>query len=584
MGNGCGLGLRGRCWDGDGGGSLCCGDRGNVVVGVRRRGGLGRGIVMKKSGGGRSGVVEGNTGIRKARMYTSGRRLSLVRREGGLKRKIGTEEGVYLICKGCNTAYLGNTIGIDRGGDVDVEVKCPVCTSVFKVDVNEVYVETLGDVVEDDKMKVGKIYYEMKMKKKIAENKRVAKKWMKKEGEMGCVHFGDCGGCSLNTTLDKPPVATGLARHFRKNLGYMGLFQMKIGQIEKWRTHAKLAVRGSVAKLGLYGRSSHKLVRIPGCLVHHPQINTAIQVLEDVFERFDVEGYNEDSYRGLARYVVYTVERTSGKVQLTLVWNTETGKEAAPFAQTVAKHLWTTYPDLWHSIYFNWNTARTNVILNTRNRTWFLKHGQPYIKENVLGVDLFFSPSTFIQANLTAFSDLLWEMLKHIPETVESAAELYCGTGTIGLVLAAKGRVSKLIASESNPACEGPWNQSAGIITRRFQKEGFRPPLLEFSVEQAEESIYTFDDVDMVVVDPPRKGLDLEVRQALVKAGRDPKSRLQTLVYVSCGVPSLKEDAEVLVKHGWSVQYASSWVLFPGSNHVETLCIMDAPEKQSARY
>jgi len=99
---------------------------------------------------------------------------------------------------------------------------------------------------------------------------------------------------------------------------------------------------------------------------------------------------------------------------------------------------------------------------------------------------------------------------------------------------------------------------------------------------------------DVMIVDPPRKGLEPEVLNELCKPVKhdqdytEDKSMLtvpdemacwtndvRTLIYVSCGFPALASDAERLLTSngGWMLESATGYILFPGSNHVETVAV-----------
>ncbi len=81
---------------------------------------------------------------------------------------------------------------------------------------------------------------------------------------------------------------------------------------------------------------------------------------------------------------------------------------------------------------------------------------------------------------------------------------------------------------------------------------------------------------DLLIVDPPRKGLEPEVLAHLTGGKRDPLAGdVRRIIYVSCGFDALKRDAQALVGAGWRVVHAEGFVLFPGSDHLETLCVLD---------
>lgn len=81
---------------------------------------------------------------------------------------------------------------------------------------------------------------------------------------------------------------------------------------------------------------------------------------------------------------------------------------------------------------------------------------------------------------------------------------------------------------------------------------------------------------DTLIVDPPRKGLEPEVLAYLTAGKRDKLAGdVRRIVYVSCGFDALKRDAVALTSAGWRVVHAEGFVLFPGSDHLETLCVFD---------
>lgn len=86
----------------------------------------------------------------------------------------------------------------------------------------------------------------------------------------------------------------------------------------------------------------------------------------------------------------------------------------------------------------------------------------------------------------------------------------------------------------------------------------------------------TATGANVLIVDPPRKGLEPEVLAHLAGGKRDPLAGdVRRLVYVSCGFEALKRDAAALVGAGWRMVHAEGFVLFPGSDHLETLCVLE---------
>ena len=148
------------------------------------------------------------------------------------------------------------------------------------------------------------------------------------------------------------------------------------GDGREWRTHAKLVAgkAGSTwapgVRLGLYSAGTHAVVPIPRCSVHHPSINAAVRAIQEATEEAGVVAYDEVRGEGMLRYCQLSVERSSGKVQATLVWNTDTLTESSPHSQRLLRQLQAQSPELFHSVWFNWNTGRGNTIVARDLRKW----------------------------------------------------------------------------------------------------------------------------------------------------------------------------------------------------------------------
>eukprot|EP00978_Attheya_sp_CCMP212_P014225 scaffold36188_cov54-Attheya_sp.AAC.3 len=120
----------------------------------------------------------------------------------------------------------------------------------------------------------------------------------------------------------KAPVVQRAVAFFK---GHGKQFDVHMGPTEHWRTVSKLAVRssgedGNVA-IGLFAPQSHALLRIPDCPAHHPAINAAVSAVEKACRALQIQAYDEASGEGYLRYVAINVERSTSKVQLTLIWN-----------------------------------------------------------------------------------------------------------------------------------------------------------------------------------------------------------------------------------------------------------------------
>ena len=86
------------------------------------------------------------------------------------------------------------------------------------------------------------------------------------------------------------------------------------------------------------------------------------------------------------------------------------------------------------------------------------------------------------------------------------------------------------------------------------------------------------DDAQVLIVDPPRRGLDKGVIDLLTKKKEDSltvATELKRLIYISCGFEALERDSRELLSNGWKITSADGYVMFPGSNHIETVAVFD---------
>ncbi|CAM9317158.1 unnamed protein product, partial [Chrysoparadoxa australica] len=374
-----------------------------------------------------------------------------------------------------------------------------------------------------------------------------------------CKHFGECAGCTMDRAFTLSPAmmeATAfcealMIQSAKQARGAAALdepteFKIHMGDVHSWRTQAKLAVAPKTkwggVRLGLYRAGSHDVMPIPDCRVHHPAINEAARVLTAACMKCKITGYRPAADDGMLRYVQASVERRSGKVQLTLVWNVDEYKESVPHLQLLVKELKKQAPDLFHSIWANFRTGGGNAILSREPKRWHKCSGPEFIKEEVQGVVHSLSPQLFRQGNLDQFDHVVAEAVRWTPEGAK-VCELYAGVGVIGLAMAHN--CEWVRCSDVNDANPRAFNRGQSSLPEEMQKKvSYQALSAEEAIEEGEA-----DDADVMVVDPPRKGLDQGVLSYLTGRGG---SSVRRVIYVSCGFDAFKRDAAALTDRGES--------------------------------
>ena len=370
-----------------------------------------------------------------------------------------------------------------------------------------------------------------------------------------CPHRPPCPGCPR---WGEGGIAPEAARDLAELAHDAGLPTPPVieGAPLAFRTRARLAVRGrpGAPKLGIFQAGSHRIADIPRCGVHHPRVNAVAAAVKDALRAHRLAPYVERSGRGLVRYVQIAVQRASGAAQLAVVANSASPDALRELARDLVGTLGVSLAGFW----WNGNEARGNAILGPR---WELLAGEPMLRESIAGTPVFFPPGAFAQSHMDLAERLAARVRALVPEGAR-AAELYAGTGAIGLGLLS--RCAEVRLNELEPhALEG---LAAGLAAQPSELRE-RARVLP---GRAGERLDALADADVVIVDPPRKGLDAELLDAL--CGR-PRGRL---LYASCGLPAFLRECARLRASGWKLAELEAWALFPHTPHVETLARFEA--------
>ncbi len=374
-----------------------------------------------------------------------------------------------------------------------------------------------------------------------------------------CPHRPPCPGCprfgAALGPVAQAPAGGKLAAlaHFAAEHG-AGLQLGASVEAAGYRQRARLAVRGRAGapKLGIFQAGSHRIVDIPRCLVQHPRINEVAAALKHALRVTGIEPYADAPHRGLIRYAQLVVERSSQAVQLVLVSNSDARAPLEPLIEKLDALLGARL----HSLFWSANSARTNVILGPRCEKI---SGPDAVQERVAGADVFFPPDAFGQANLAGYE----RIVEQIGSWVEDGAdvlELYAGVGAIGLSLLP--RVARVRFNELAPG---------SLRGLRMGIDALSPPLrarADVLPGSAAEHASLARGADIVIADPPRKGLDPLLREALSAA---PPRRF---IYLSCDQPTFLADARTLLADGrMRLTELLTYDLFPFTDHLEILAL-----------
>lgn len=370
-----------------------------------------------------------------------------------------------------------------------------------------------------------------------------------------CPHRPPCPGCPR---YGEP----GIAREAQEVLGAIardaGLGAPRVVEGERFgfRHRARLMVRGRATspKIGIFREGTHEIVDIPRCRVHHPLVNEVAAALREAARATGVRPYADSTHAGVLRAVQIVIERATRSAQVVLVTNGASPDPIRALAAALVRGLGASL----HSLWWNGQPERSNAILGPR---WQRLHGPEAVRESIGGADVFFPPGAFGQSHLDLADRLVAAVHALVPDGAR-VAEYYCGVGPIGLGLLA--RAAQVVFVESAPgALRG---LELGLAARPAAERARATAV----AGEAGASLDALSGADVVIADPPRKGLDAPLAHALAAS---PPARF---VYVSCDLASFRRDLEELrAERRLRLVSLDAYALFPNTAHVEALACFE---------
>ena len=373
-----------------------------------------------------------------------------------------------------------------------------------------------------------------------------------------CASFPRCGGCvgrhiAYEATLDAKRQQ--VEDCFRRIAGIDTVIPPVLGMENPfgYRNKTSLPAGGTdeAPVLGFYAPRSHAVVPVSSCPNAMPPANKLAAAFLDWIKRFHVKPYREETRQGLIRHLVIRVNR-KGESMVTIAAN----GASLPHVRELTDAL---IPLGTVSLWLNENRADTNVILSD---TWHLLYGKETLTDTLFDLSFELSPASFFQVNPVQ-TEKLYQTALDFAELTPSdlLCDVYCGAGTITLTMAQHCR--EAVGIEVVPKAVENARQNA--LRNNIVNASFRAGKAEVLLPQM-----VADGLrpDVIVVDPPRKGLDPAVIRAMAQAGPN------RLVYVSCNPATLARDAGLLKEEGYLVRKVQPVDMFCWTSGVETVTLL----------
>lgn len=372
-----------------------------------------------------------------------------------------------------------------------------------------------------------------------------------------CPRYPRCGGCQLRhmtyaeeLRFKRQKVQDALQRIG----GWTGRVEKIHGAEapDRYRNKIQFPVADG-PRVGFFRARSHEVIDAEDCLLQPLAATRLREAFKLWMERYQVPAYDERVHGGLIRHFYVRVNRRGQSLCAVIANGTD-----LPHQEELVQALRRAEPDL-AGVVLSVNQEKTNVILGKTHRCLW---GRDYLEDTLCGLTFRLSVPSFYQVNREQAEVLYGRALAFAGLTGrETVLDLYCGIGTITLVMARQ--AGRAIGAEVIPAAveDAKANAARNEVTNA-----------EFLCADAAQAAQTLADrglrPDVICVDPPRKGLAPAVIDAIVQMAP------QRLVYVSCDPATLARDVKRMEEQGYVLQRAEAVDLFPRTAHVETVVLL----------
>ena len=382
--------------------------------------------------------------------------------------------------------------------------------------------------------------------------------------EAECTEYSKCGGCNLrhvsyNYTLQikKVIVQNCLYKALNREVEVQDVIGMEKPMFYRNKLQYPVGInKEGQAVMGVYSSRTHNIVPVSNCYIQNEKCNEIANDIFNFIKENNISVYNEQTLKGTVRHIVIRIGVKTDEVLVTIVVNDNNFKKEKEFVEYITnKH------SNVKTIVKNYNTKNTNVILGNKNEIIF---GSGYIYD-ILGEYKFkISPLSFYQVNPIQ-SEVLYNTAINAGSVSEergnTALDLYCGIGTIGIFASKKFKKVYGIEIVEQAIEDAKENAKINNVDNIEFYAGDVEKVLPKILEKIE------DKPNVVFVDPPRKGLDNKTIQVLKNL--EPEK----IIYISCNPATLARDLKEL-EEKYEIKNVQPVDMFSYTSHVECCSVL----------
>lgn len=381
--------------------------------------------------------------------------------------------------------------------------------------------------------------------------------------EPPCDVYGQCGGCQLqHMSYDMQlEMKHNLVKNAMSKIAHMKdvTIHPTIGMEDPWRyrNNVQIPVSEKDGELitGFYQPRSHRIIdNMETCVIQDEAGDRAVEAVRRIANRLGIEAYDERTHQGVLRHIMIRTAQATDEAMIVLITNTK----KLPHQDALINELTKTFPHVT-SIMQNINEKKTNVIFGEQTKILW---GEKYIYDKIGDLTFAISARSFYQVNPVQ-TDVLYEKTLEYANIKEDdiVIDAFCGIGTISLFLAKEAKKVYGVEIVPEAISDAKKNAKLNQITNAEFVVGAAEKIMPWWTAQGLKP-------NVIVVDPPRKGCDEALLQAMIDMQPD------RIVYVSCNPSTLARDLRVLADGGYEAKEIQPVDMFAQTSHVESVAVL----------
>lgn len=377
-----------------------------------------------------------------------------------------------------------------------------------------------------------------------------------------CPHYIDCGGCDImhmnytgQLVFKRKIVKDAFERiALLKDVEVLNTIGMERPNYYRNKVQMPVASRYGKAVVGFYKKNTHDVFPITKCYIQDEKSCEMANFIKNLLNEFKVQAYDEkfkaNNKDGAIRHIVIKLSKLTNKVMVILVSTSNT----LPYKDEIIKKLISRYNNI-SSVVLNVNKLATPNVLTNES---IVLYGDDYLEEELCGLKFKIGITSFFQVNNEQTEKLYNKVIElgYIKKD-DCVIDAYCGIGTISLMLAKHAKhvygVEVIEEAIKNAKDNAKLNNIKNVT---------------FEAGLAEEVVKKWKDkANVLVVDPPRKGIDESLINTILN------TNFERIVYVSCNPTTLARDVRMLSEK-YKVKVIQPVDMFPHTHHVETVVLL----------